>query len=315
MQVLRPLDLERDLDRAADLLSHYWPRRFTAATMREREAQRPPETIHCALIAVDGADQPIGYGWVSRSPWTAPGEFSSGVVVAPDHRRRGIGHRLYAELATQARERGGTVARAYLRDNRPAALAFARRHGLDVERHEFTSVLDLSGFDESAFAPVVTKAEAAGFRFFSLAEAGFTAESRHSLHALHRQTAADVPGTHDDFPTFAAYEQQLLTSRSHRPEGLVVAASGDEWVGLAAVTYDPAEDAGQAYNAHTGVLRQYRGRGVAQALKVLAVRAARAMGARSIRTDNDEENAPMLAINRKLGYVPSPGWYRVRGAL
>jgi hypothetical protein len=30
-----------------------------------------------------------------------------------------------------------------------------------------------------------------------------------------------------------------------------------------------------------------------------------------VRTDNDSKNAPMLAVNRKLGYKPEPGYYRL----
>jgi hypothetical protein len=51
-----------------------------------------------------------------------------------------------------------------------------------------------------------------------------------------------------------------------------------------------------------------------QALKLLAIRCARRCarryGAVYIRTHNDSENAPILAINRKLGYQPRPGLYQ-----
>jgi hypothetical protein len=30
-----------------------------------------------------------------------------------------------------------------------------------------------------------------------------------------------------------------------------------------------------------------------------------------MRTNNDSENAPMLAVNRKLGYRPEPGYARI----
>jgi hypothetical protein len=30
-----------------------------------------------------------------------------------------------------------------------------------------------------------------------------------------------------------------------------------------------------------------------------------------IRTNNDSQNAPILAINRKLGYTAEPGGYRM----
>jgi hypothetical protein len=54
---------------------------------------------------------------------------------------------------------------------------------------------------------------------------------------------------------------------------------------------------------------------VALGLKLLAIRAARRHGARYLRTNNDSENAPMLAVNRKLGYQPAPGYYRMRARL
>ena len=62
-------------------------------------------------------------------------------------------------------------------------------------------------------------------------------------------------------------------------------------------------------NFITGVLPAYRGRKIAQALKLIAIRYAKARGANYIRTDNDSENAPMLAINRKLGYKSQTGVY------
>ena len=65
------------------------------------------------------------------------------------------------------------------------------------------------------------------------------------------------------------------------------------------------------YNMFTGVQRAYRGRGIALALKLLTIRCARSFSARYVRTHNDSENGPMLAINRKLGYQPEPGLYRV----
>ena len=65
------------------------------------------------------------------------------------------------------------------------------------------------------------------------------------------------------------------------------------------------------YNLMTGVDRAYRSRHIALALKVQSICFAKAFGADSIRTHNDSQNGPMLAINRKLGYQPRPGEYRL----
>ena len=61
------------------------------------------------------------------------------------------------------------------------------------------------------------------------------------------------------------------------------------------------------HNMLTGVDRAYRGRKIAQALKLQTILYAKACGADSIATQNDSVNAPMLAINRKLGYVRQEG--------
>jgi hypothetical protein len=42
---------------------------------------------------------------------------------------------------------------------------------------------------------------------------------------------------------------------------------------------------------------------------VLAARYARQNGADRIITDSNLRNAPILAINRKMGYKPQPGKY------
>jgi hypothetical protein len=42
---------------------------------------------------------------------------------------------------------------------------------------------------------------------------------------------------------------------------------------------------------------------------------AKKEGMSTIRTNNDSENAPMLAVNGKLGYIPEPGFYTLRCVL
>jgi RimJ/RimL family protein N-acetyltransferase len=60
-----------------------------------------------------------------------------------------------------------------------------------------------------------------------------------------------------------------------------------------------------AYNEMTGTLRDYRGRGLAFAAKLETVRWAAGKGLARILTGNDTRNAPMLAINDRLGYRPT----------
>jgi RimJ/RimL family protein N-acetyltransferase len=55
----------------------------------------------------------------------------------------------------------------------------------------------------------------------------------------------------------------------------------------------------------TGTMPGYRGRGLALAVKLGSIHWAAERGVTSMVTRNDDVNAPMLAINRRLGYRPS----------
>jgi RimJ/RimL family protein N-acetyltransferase len=65
----------------------------------------------------------------------------------------------------------------------------------------------------------------------------------------------------------------------------------------------------------TAVVRAWRGRGLALALKHAAIGWAIANGLTELVTGNDVDNAPMRAINAKLGYRPTPDRLVLRGPL
>ena len=150
-------------------------------------------------------------------------------------------------------------------------------------------------------------AEAAGIRFFLLNELPDSEENRRRLFELNRELVFDMPDASGLFPTFEQFNQLLFDRPQFRADGQIIAADGDSWIGMASVSYSPEHHS--AYNSLTGVVAAYRGRGIAQALKVRALQRAREYGATLIRTNNNARNAPMLAINRKLGYRSLPGQY------
>jgi RimJ/RimL family protein N-acetyltransferase len=78
-----------------------------------------------------------------------------------------------------------------------------------------------------------------------------------------------------------------------------------EWAAMSAITVFKGAD--HAYNLFTGTDIHYRGRKLAQAVKALALRKARAFGVGAVRTSHNSENAAMIAIDTKLGYVRKPG--------
>jgi GNAT superfamily N-acetyltransferase len=107
--------------------------------------------------------------------------------------------------------------------------------------------------------------------------------------------------------TFENFKSKVLSADWFRADGQILAVAGDRFVGLSAIGFE--SDDRTAFNAFTGIDQAYRGRKIAQALRILVAQYAISQGAQVIVTDNDSENAPMLAINNKMGYVRQPGTY------
>jgi GNAT superfamily N-acetyltransferase len=105
------------------------------------------------------------------------------------------------------------------------------------------------------------------------------------------------------------YESVLdLDPFDKRPYLPAVAALEDQGIRFCSLADFPnTPEMQSAYNLHTGVRHAYRGRKIAQALKIKAALYARQHKMRFLRTNNDSLNAPILSINRKMGYQPQPG--------
>lgn len=219
-------------------------------------------------------------------------------------RRQGIGTALLGALESHARELGATCFETRFRDDHPKSLAFAEHRGYAVDGHHFGSQLDLQAFDETPFAPVISRLESEGIRCLSLADP-HTAALEQSLYELCKAASADEPGFENEpFPPFAAWREDSLSG----PAGLViVAADGDQAVAFSHIS--PSAN-GNMRTHFTCVHRDYRGRDLALAVKLLAIWAGRRHGGQWLKTGSDSRNVAMLSINKKLGYVYMPGMYR-----
>ncbi len=310
MITFRPLNLETDVARFAELRSVLSPKPITAQQILEWEEHFPRDAIHRRVVAADARGVIVGYNNATHLPFMLPHSFWIEAVVASEFRRQGIGARLAQrdDALAFARTQGATRLECEMRDHEPAWLKFAQARGFGIDRHIFDSTLDLAAFDETRFAGVIEAVQAQGIRFLTLADAGNTEANQRKLYELNKRNSLDIPGSEGTFPRFEDFRKFVFESSWFRADGQILAADGERWVGLGAVGY--FANTNSTCNMHTGVLKEYRGRQIALALKLLAIRYSRACGAARLRTDNDSQNAPILAINRKLGYQPEPGVYR-----
>ncbi|MNZ90066.1 Acetyltransferase (GNAT) family protein [compost metagenome] len=112
-----------------------------------------------------------------------------------------------------------------------------------------------------------------------------------------------------EVPDINEWRKWYLKVDGFAPELVLIAADGDRYVGITNLLHN-AQTNGM-YHEYTGVSRDYRGRGIAYALKVKGIETALQRKASYLRTDNDSTNEAILKINRKLGYLPLRGSYRV----
>jgi ribosomal protein S18 acetylase RimI-like enzyme len=234
------------------------------------------------------------------------------VAVAPVQRRQGVGSRLMEDVLQQAAELGLSELTSQVDERNTAGNAFCERFNFKPFLHAVNLALDLRDWDEAALAPMLDQAKAGGIAFMTYAEMGDTEENRQRLYELNKMLSATIPRDQPQaFVPFDSYVKGRLASKHMPHEGIFIALDGDQWVGMTQVSLEE----GVAFNQMTGVLPQYRGRGIAQALKLLLIRFVADNDRPIIRTFNDVTNPSMIAVNEKAGFRQGERFCRVRRRL
>jgi len=302
---LTPGILPTDLEPVTEILNAVRTVQTTPEALNRERDWWPAGTVAHLVVARDGAGRVLGFGEAHRFPNTASGKFYADVAVHPKYRGLGVGAALVSAVERFCADCGARRIVGEVSDADGASLSWLQRRGYAVERHSFDSTLDLTAFDEAPFAGLVDRVSAGGITFFTLADAP---EVLMSLYRLYESTMVDIPEYEaQSFMSVDTWRDALIEGDGARPDWVIIAADGERLVGVTQIV--ACHD--HVYTNHTLVDRAYRGRKIALALKLLATRAARAHGAPYMRTGNDSLNAPMLAVNRRLGYRPLAGQYEV----
>ena len=287
---IRDTDPEADADQVVELLLVTNPTIVTnAAEWLHRYHSVPERARLLSLVAeVDGRIVAVGAAGVIFFGGGGENGFLN-LQVHPDRRRQGIGSALYDRLRAHLLEVGVKNA-ASMFDESPEGIAFATRRGWREERAETQSTLD---------PRTVTTAPPPGVELVPAAEL-----DPHELHRIDEEATRDMPSLvpidaipYDEWLEFV-WDSPLFTREGSY--GAVVDGR------VAAISFLTAnQEHGRAFNMFTATGREYRGRGLALAVKLASTRWAAEHGITQLVTTNDETNAPMLAINRRLGYQPA----------
>lgn len=311
--ILRPVEPERDFDQIAALFTLEQDEPTTLPALKI-DYEEHKARIFRLMAAENERGDLMGFSWATRSR-ADPDKAYIYVIVSPEQRGQGAGSRLYTDVEQAAMEAGISQLEISVRDTCPAYRTFADRRGFTEHTHQIGMELDLETFDPRPYDAVIAGLKARGFEFTSMEALGNTAEAQRKLYELNDTVSSETMGSDGEhpWPSFEDFQKSVCWSSWYIPAGqmVVIDSATGIWAAMSAITR--FEGADFAYNLFTGVDKRYRGRKLAQAVKVLALGFAReVLGVSTVRTNHNTRNEPMLAIDRKLGYVQSPGWFTLR---
>jgi len=265
-----------------------------AVELLEHEARTQPEGLHL-VATLDG--EPAGTGIGKRS--SVPNCLYAMARVLPERRRRGVGLALVTALSEHARRVGLGLLIGSVEEKDAQSFAFLRRHGFEEVGRERPVALELAGVE--AAAPD-------GVEIASLAE---RPELARAAWRVESEARVDVPSPEPlEGQGYERWRADNLDGPTALPDACVVALEAGQVVGYAGLV---RLDETTAEHLLTAVLRPWRGRGIATALKQAQIARAKQAGLTRLLTTNDETNFAMRRINERLGYQSLPGEIVVRG--
>jgi GNAT superfamily N-acetyltransferase len=252
----------------------------------------------------------VGYGLLFHIPWLREtGRFWSAIRVDPAHQRRGAGRQLYGRLLVELRRLRAAATWLEVHESAPALTAHAERRGFRELFRSWGFALDTRGFDLARFQHAAERAAERGIVITTLErerERGPAWLPR--LYELHAAITRDIPlpGHPHPAPGLDWFERYVCGSPLALPEAFFVARHGDRYVGESFL-HRVEQSPGDLSQKVTGIHADYRGYGIAVALKLATIAYAQRHGYSRIWTGVESNNPSMLAINARLGFVQMPG--------
>ncbi len=295
---------------ASDLMTAAYPPMPNDPVMTRLRWAHPRRGFTYGRFLAGRGAKPIAYVSFVHGPWAEVHDRHCEVEVRLDRAFldratlvelfRWIGERAIAEEAR--------ILLAYCAEDEPEMLDVLASLGYARERIEKVWELDL----KATGGRLVEEARAAEER---MAAAGFTCTTLdrwsdrdrvRKLYELNEATLQDIPhtltivrGTLEDF-------EQRLGAPDRPHDRFWIVLDGDRPIAMSHLRFPPVR--GTVWTGYTCTAREYRGRGIARAVKLQTLAQAYELGVPLVCTDNDSENAPMLHINETLGYRRRPGF-------
>jgi GNAT superfamily N-acetyltransferase len=281
-----------------------------------REVRRTATDRDVVLLLALAGDRPVGQARLNL-PLLDNRHFASGSLSVPsEHRRRGVGTALLADLERRARAAGRSTlcVEAEVPAGRSApADGFAPARGYASALTELRSDLELPA---GSLDPILADLEAeaaepsAGYRTMTwwdeIPEEWLDQRARLSARISTDAPMGDLDMEEEVWDADRVREVVRVTrAQGRRMVQTIALLPGSEELVAYTILVTSHDKPDRAFQWDTLVLREHRGHRLGQLVKALNLRALRAElpDVRRVVTWNAEANAPMLRVNRAMGFV------------
>jgi GNAT superfamily N-acetyltransferase len=211
------------------------------------------------------------------------------LAVTQAFRRRGVGAALYDTACEYVCGLGATSLLSNFHET-PEGVRFAKARGFTEVRAEQEVMLDPRDVREAPPADVDLRA--------------VRDIDPHDLHYVDEIATRDMPQVEPiESVPYDEWVKSFLEHPLFTLDGSFVAYVDGNPAACSMLVVDL--ESHRAASMFTGTVPEYRGRGLGLVAKLASIQWAVANGITQMATSNDETNAPMLAINRRLGYKPA----------
>jgi GNAT superfamily N-acetyltransferase len=234
-----------------------------------------------------------------------PHTYMFDILVDPDHQRRGIGTLLYDTVIASVKD--ATKLCVWFKSSFEESVRFLEHRGFFEAMRIAESCIDLNEWDESVRHAHERAVTERGICIRSYAELADDPQRDQKLYDLDRAAGRDVPGVTSE-PTYEEWKKIVIENPYFPHDCYLVAVDGDSYVGLTNLI----KVGGGTYMVIglTAVRREYRGMGIAKALKTNAMWRAKERGFSRLETANEVNNTSILSLNMSLGFTRKPDWLR-----
>ena len=278
---------------------------------------RPGFTAEYALLELAG--NPVGAVYFEHPPWDLqPERFAYLMVMLPGPEMSPARYRAaLRHLEARAAERGALMMTTQIVEDRADLARLLLELGWERERLDKAWQLDLVVHREELLAAAERTRAAMRQQGIALrtvaADVSADPGAMARLHALHERAVWDMPRTEPAIPKPFDEWMRRWDQPDLFADRFWLAKDGDRTVAASHLRFPPSLT--PVWTGFTATEREYRGRGIARAVKMETLVQAIELGIPFVRTDNDESNAPMLHINETLGYERIPGWLEFKKAV